>query len=530
ERRLVTMMFVDISGFTALSEKFDPEYVRNLTNACFDHLLPVIQKYQGIVERFIGDAIMALFGAPIAHENDPERALRAALDLMDAMAAFNRQQNAELQLHIGVNTGLVVAGGLGARGRQMYSVMGDAANLASRLEDAAETGEILVGPETYRLTAMLFDFEPLPPIRVKGKAEPVAPYRLLGRKATPGSERGIEGLSSPLLGRDAELAGLRRAFDALQHGRGQIVAITGEAGLGKTRLVAEARGELPAGTTWVECHGLPHTEDISYWTARELLGRLAGVMGDTPPREVGHALYTSVERLFPRQLATVYPYLARLFDVPLPEALEEEVRYLGAEALHGRIHQAVSRFVRAHALAQPLALVWDDLHWADPSSLKVLDMLLPLSAEAPLLLVLVFRADEPRVARFLHTSARTYEERYHVIELGPLDHADSAWLLNSLLQIEHWPDETLNRILDKAEGNPFYLEEILRTLIDAGVVVLQDNRAVMVRAADALHVPDTLQGVIMARIDRLAAVDRRVLQTAAVIGRVFSYQVLARLL
>ncbi|HZG66528.1 MAG TPA: hypothetical protein VEZ12_07275, partial [Herpetosiphonaceae bacterium] len=207
-----------------------------------------------------------------------------------------------------------------------------------------------------------------------------------------------------------------------------------------------------------------------------------------------------------------------------------EVRYLGAEALHGRIHQAVAQFVRAHALVQPLALVWDDLHWADPSSLKVLDVLLPLCAEVPMLLVLVFRADEPRVSRFQHESARIYGDHYHAIELDALGHADSARLLNSLLRVEHWPEETRSLILDKAEGNPFYLEEILRTLIDSGVVVLRGNQAILVRAAETIHVPDTLHGVIMARIDRLAAVDRRILQTAAVIGRVFSYQVLARLL
>ena len=268
ERRLVTMMFADISGFTALSETLDPEYVRSLMNDCFDELVPVIDRYHGTVERFLGDAIVALWGAPVAHENDPERALRAALELMDAVAEFSHRRNMDLRLHIGSKTGLVVAGSLGARGRAQYSIMGDAANLASRLEDAAEPGVILVGPDTYRLTSSRFEFARLAPIRVKGKTKPVAPYRLLGLKAVPDSERGIADLHSPVVGRDAEFRQIRTALHALQAGKGSAIAIVGEAGLGKSRLVAEARRTLPAGMTWAEGHGLSHTADIGYWVAR----------------------------------------------------------------------------------------------------------------------------------------------------------------------------------------------------------------------------------------------------------------------
>lgn len=219
ERKLVTIVFTDVSGFTALSEKLDPEKVRDLINACFDWLVPVVQKYGGTIDKFIGDEIMALFGAPIAHEDDAERALRAALEMMDAIAAFNHANGTELGLHAGINTGLVVAGQIGGHDRRDYSVMGDAVNLAARLEDASSVGEIFVGPATYRLTQRIFEFEPVAALKLKGKKSPVEVHRLLGAKVAPRSTRGIEGLRAPLVGRAEELEEIRRALQILEMAR-----------------------------------------------------------------------------------------------------------------------------------------------------------------------------------------------------------------------------------------------------------------------------------------------------------------------
>lgn len=233
ERKLVTILFSDISGFTALAEKEDPEKVRELINACFDRLVPMVQKYEGTIDKFIGDEIMALFGAPIAHEDDAERALRAALEMMEALVDFNREHGTSLGLHFGINTGPVVAGEIGGQNRRDYSVMGDAVNLAARLEDASSVGEIFVGPTTYRLTSRMFEFEALPPLSVKGKKEPIEVPRLIALRGVPKSMRGIEGLRASLVGRDAELAILREAVSALTRGAGNVLAIIGEAGLGK---------------------------------------------------------------------------------------------------------------------------------------------------------------------------------------------------------------------------------------------------------------------------------------------------------
>src|SRR5215212_6670012 len=225
ERKTVTILFVDVSGFTALAEKLDPEEVRTVINTCFNALVPIAQKYDGTIDKFIGDEIMALFGAPIAHENDPERALRAALEMMDAIAVFNEQQGTTLSLHIGVNTGPVVAGAIGSHGRKDYSVMGDAVNLAARLEDASADGEIYVGASTHRLTTGLFEFERLPLLALKGKTTPVVAHRLTGLKVTPGPVRGIAGMRSSLVGRDREVERIQAAIHELESGRGGILAV-----------------------------------------------------------------------------------------------------------------------------------------------------------------------------------------------------------------------------------------------------------------------------------------------------------------
>jgi class 3 adenylate cyclase len=240
ERKIVTILFADVSGFTSLSEKLDPEEVRNLINSCFERLVPIVRKYEGTVVQFMGDEIMSVFGAPVAHENDPERALRVALEMMAAIAVFNRDQAIEFNIHVGVNSGPVVAGQVGAQERRDYLVMGDAVNVAARLAGAANGGEIYVGAITYRRAAALFDFEMLPRLKLQGKEKPVEVHKLIGLKKAPGATRGIEGLRAPLIGRQSELAEIQSAFRKLRTGVGTILAIVGEAGLGKSRLIADA--------------------------------------------------------------------------------------------------------------------------------------------------------------------------------------------------------------------------------------------------------------------------------------------------
>jgi class 3 adenylate cyclase/tetratricopeptide (TPR) repeat protein len=530
ERKLVTVMFADISGFTSLSERLDPEQVRALVNACFSWLVPIIEKYGGVVEKFIGDEIMAMFGAPVAHENDAERALRASLDMMAALAEFNRKHLTSLGMHFGINTGIVVAGGLGSDGRQQYGVMGDAVNVAARLEDVSETGQIVIGPNTYRLTASLFKFDMLPPVRAKGKSEPIQVYRLVGIKAESESTRGISGLRSPLVGRTSELNMLTETVLNLKTRGGGILSIVAEAGLGKSRLVSEAYAATRETARWVEGRALSYAEGISYWTVHSMIDHLIGVKQDAPLAEVSAALREFVERHLHKNAEDVFPYLARLRDVPMDATSEGVIKDLLPQALQDRIHAAFVALICAIAETGPLVLVWEDLHWADHSSLGLLETLLPQSIDLPLLLVLVLRPNEGRTWEWHKRIAAQIGEHYRVLEIAPLTPSDSVLLVENLLKIENMPEATQQLILNKSEGNPFFLEELLRSLIDSGMVLVEGDHAVATQSISQLEVPDTLQGVIAARIDRLPADDKYTLQTASVIGRVFQQVVLGYLL
>ncbi len=540
ERKQVTVMFADISGFTAMSEKLDPEEVRSLINACFERLGAVIDRYQGHIDKFIGDEIMALFGAPMTHENDPERALRAALEMMVVLEEFNAEYGAvipkPLALHFGINTGLVIAGGIGTRHRQDYSVMGDTVNLAARLEDLSETGEILAGEDTYRLTASLFEFEALKPVSLKGKQKPVQVYRLLGARATPSQGRGIEGLFSPLVGRQAELSQFKEVLARLVDGQGRLVCLIGEAGLGKSRLVAELRSgpERVEGVQWAEGRSLSHAEDAGFWVARNVFRSLLDADGQTPAAEVGEGLRTEIETLLPGQLMDIYPYLAHLLELPLDEAAGQRVRYLESRALRQQVLAAAQAYITAKARQRPLVLIWDDLQWIDPSSLELLEALISLACSCPLLLVLLYRpARESRVWNWQQGLSQKVGPDWHLqLELSPLTPEESRQLVGNLLGTDALPEKTCALILDKAEGNPFFVEEMIRSLIEMGAIARrEDGQGWKVAAGiEDIQIPDTLQGVIMARIDRLRPETKWALQVASVVGRTFPYQVLARII
>ena len=527
ERKVVTILFVDVSGFTALAEKLDPEEVRSLINACFDCLVPIVQKYDGTIDKFIGDEIMALFGAPQAHENDPERALRSALEMMDRMSSFNQEHGTELSLHIGVNTGPVVTGAIGSRNRKDYSVMGDAVNLAARLEDASADGEIFVGPSTYRRTSALFEFAALPPLTLKGKSEPLAIHRLTGLKAQPQPVRGIAGMRSELVGRRRELETILDAFTRLKDGTGGIVSIVGEAGVGKSRLVSEALTAVNGNLFWAEGRGLSHTTGMSYWMGGSLLRSLLRQNDSATAAEIGEALSKDLQSALPNRFRDVYPYLATLLHIPLDDETSERVKYLSSEALHGQILNAASNYIRARARQQPLILFWEDLHWCDPSSLLLLESFVGLTKQAGVLLMLAYRPDEDAIEALEQQVQKI--DGFQRIRLAPLTREQSGSLIDHLLNIENLPDEICDLILDRAEGNPFFIEELLRSLLDSGAVKLENGRVRATAAMDKSLVPETVEGVLTARMDRLSPDQKVSLQSAAVIGRNFEAKVLKKI-
>ena len=530
ERKQVTVMFADLSGFTALSETKDAEHVRSLVNDCFNTLVPIIEAYGGVVDKFIGDAIMALFGAPIAHENDAERALRAALDMMKALKAFDDRRGVVLDMHFGIATGRVVAGGLGSDGHQQYSVIGDAVNVAARLEDLSEPGEILVGPVTHHLTRSVFRFDPVPSVSLKGKSRQVAVHRLLGPRSVVAARGGTEGLRSPMIGRESEMQAMHEAAQGLARGHGGSLAIIGEAGIGKSRLVAEARGVFAENFQWVLGHAVAHAHASSYALASSLLDNLVGAAADSSPAELTLTLREFVRSRMNGRTDDVFPYLARMRELPLDPDAEQRLRELLPEALQARIHNAFAELIRACAAQQPIVLVCEDVHWSDPSSLGLLEALNRLTAGAPLLLLLVFRPDEGEAWQLHRRLQHEQVAHYRVLELSPLERQESSALIDELRRFDDLPDAMRELILAKADGNPFFLEELLQSLIDGGFARGDGKRIVARDGMARLDIPDTVQGVVAARIDRLPADAKRVLQTASVLGRLFPTTVLESIL
>jgi predicted ATPase len=437
-----------------------------------------------------------------------------------------------LALHFGINTGLVITGGIGTRQRQDYSVMGDTVNLAARLEDLSEAGQVLVGEGTYRVTAPLFEFEALRPVRVKGKAQPVRVYRLLRAKATLGGQiRGIEGLNSPLVGRAEELVSLDEHLTGVCHGRGGVVSVVGEVGLGKSRLVAESclSCHIEGEADWFEGQAVSYGENAGYLVARAVLRNMLGLDPEASSAEVELALRAELERYVPDRIGDIYPYLAHVLDIHLDAEANQRIKYLEGEALSQQISESVHSYVLARTKKSPLILVWEDLHWADPSSLGLLEALLPATQVCALLLILVYR---PR----LYSQAWAFQQRvseimaddHKVIKLAPLTPQQSGQLLDNLLGSGALPETVRALIVSKAEGNPFYLEEVIRSLINSKAIArAPDNHGWLTTPGlSEIRLPNTLQGVIMARIDKLEPETKRVLQIASVVGRNFPYKVL----
>jgi class 3 adenylate cyclase/tetratricopeptide (TPR) repeat protein len=534
ERRTVTMLFCDVEGSTATAGQLDPEEWAEIINGAFEHMIAPIYHYEGTLARLMGDAILAFFGAPIAHEDDPQRAILAGLEIVESIRGYRekvqQKWGVDIDVRVGINTGLVVVGAVGSDLRTEYTALGDAVNLAARMEQTARPGTVQIAEDTYRLVAPLFEFEHLGEIQVKGKDEPLPAYRVLGPKAMPGRLRGVEGLESPLVGRDAEMHTLRGSIIELRQGRGQIVSIMGEAGLGKSRLISEVRtsptpvADGKARLLWLAGRSLSFETSTPYAPFIDLLNRYLdlGAGYDTVKARLAAAV--------PENVDEIAPFLATLLNIEPSGEDAERVRYLEPPQVREGVFRAVEQLVESLASQKPLILVLDDLHWIDPTSLELLERILPLTDRTTLMIVALFRPrrEEPSW-RFHELAGRDFAHRYTSIELRQLDGGYSEELIENLLHVEDLPQRVRQMILDKAEGNPFFMEEVIRSLIDAGLIVNEDGRWRAAREIERTTVPDTLAAVITTRLDRLDEGSRQVLQTASVIGRDFAFDTLSEI-
>ncbi|MBU0705383.1 MAG: tetratricopeptide repeat protein [Chloroflexi bacterium] len=522
ERREVAVLFADAVGFTHLSASLDAESVFNLINDLLSRLVECVHRYNGMVDKFTGDGLMAVFGAPIAHENDSEMAVRAALDMQKAAAEFEpiarAQLGAPLQIRIGIHTGLAIAGILGTREQAAYTVIGDTVNLAARLEALAQPGHILISSRVHHQTRALFSFQEIGPTHVKGIDQPVTIYEPIGDRSEPLPTRGVTGVTAAFLGRDTELEHLRALAAAFLNDRhGRLVIVQGEAGMGKSRLVAETLTVLSSdqASIW-RGHGLPYAQGVGYGIFRSLL---QDAVRSYPPGIAWDSRVSPPLRLF------LWQMLGQLS----PEE-QTRLRHLGPERTKQLTTLALREWVLGEARQRPAVLILDDFHWADDLSRDALRALVNLIHEAPVLLCIITRpqpespldlavppAEEPLVAP-LHLE----------LELKPLSPEYSRALLAHLVDLSSMPETFINTILTHAQGNPFYIEEFVRMLIEKEMLTLGDRQWQVTSAVElqTLEIPTTLRGLMMARVDRLPQDLQDVLRNAAVIGLQFSARLL----
>jgi class 3 adenylate cyclase/tetratricopeptide (TPR) repeat protein len=522
ERKLVTVLFADVSGSTELGERLDAERLRQVMDTFFAAMRQEIEAEGGTVEKFIGDAVMAAFGVPAAHEDDPARALRAAIRMNRRLSSLNEDlaeaHGVQLAMRTGVNTGEVLAVTAPRPGEAM--VTGDAVNVAARLEQAAEPGQVVAGERTAR-AARGFRFRDAGAVELKGKTEPVRAYHVLEERGVAERPRGIPGLRAPLIGRKSELDLLSSLYERVTaENRPHLVTIYGDPGVGKSRLTEEfldrvGHGSKAARVVRGRC--LPYGEGVTYWPLGEMLKGLAGALDTDPPSVVqgkiagvGRDLLTSEVTPDPDRAAAA---LAYTMGVTLPGFAFSE---LPPRQVRLEIHRAWRSFFSALPGGAPLVVVVEDIHWADQALLDLLEDTTE-RVEGPVLFICPARPE-------LTDRRPTWgggQRNYSSIFLDPLTAADSERLVMLLLAVEDLPDDLRRRILGHAEGNPFFLEEIIRHLIDEGVVVRAGERWRATSGLEEVAIPDTIQGVLAARIDLLQPEEKRALQAASVVGRVF---------
>ncbi len=496
ERKVVSVLFCDLVGFTAASEAADPEDVRARIRPFHARLRQEIERYGGTVEKFIGDAVMAVFGAPVAHEDDAERAVRAGLRILEAIEELNDDDPAlSLQVRIGINTGEAVVA-LGARPEEGEGIVtGDVVNTASRLQGAAPVNGIAVSEQTYRATERVFEYEELEPVQVKGKAEPLALYRPLAARARFGSDI-TRTHATPLVGRELEKPLLIGTFErSAQQCSCQLVTIVGEPGVGKSRLCAELFryiDDRPGLTRWRQGRCLPYGEGIAFWALGEIVKAECGILESDSP----HEAEAKLERALPHDdpdLPWLKARLAPLVGVPSEPASQEES------------FTAWRRFCESLAADGPAVLVFEDLHWADEALLSFLEHLSEWTEGVPLLVLCTARPELYEEHPGFGAKARNA----HRINLAPLTDEETARLLSTLLERAVLPAETQRALLERAGGNPLYAEEFVRLLSDRGEL------------AGEAEVPDSVQALIAARLDTLSPERKSLLQDAAVLGKVF---------
>jgi class 3 adenylate cyclase/tetratricopeptide (TPR) repeat protein len=523
ERKYVTAMFSDLSGYTAMTEKLDPEEVKEIMSRIFGEIAQVVTKYEGFIEKFIGDAVVAFFGVPKAHEDDPVRAIKAAKKIDEVVAAMSpeveKRTGKLISMHTGINTGLVVTGEVNTE-KGTHGLAGDTINVASRLSSLAKAGEILVGHDTYRQAEGHFTFENLEPTTLKGKTEPVQVHKVISPKEKPVTIHGLSGLKAELIGRKAELAQLTEAVENLRKGRGRIFSICGDAGTGKSRLIVEFKSSLNLeDIQWIEGHSYAYSQNIPYFPLIDLLNRVLEIEEGDPPAKVKEKVESGIERLVGKK-ESIVPFVGSLYSLRYPE-----VEDVSPEFWKLRVQDAIKTVLSSVAKKAPTIFLHEDLHWADPSFVELLRKAL-MEIRQPAIVLCAYR---PTFSLFTSHQISSMGKIYQEILLQDLSSSETQDMLESLLKTRNIPSDLKRFVQDKAEGNPFYLEELINSLIESETLVRDNGSWKIARSINESDISPTIHGLISGRLDRLEKETKRILQEASVIGRAFLYEILKKI-
>jgi class 3 adenylate cyclase len=524
EMRPITALFADIVGSTGLGERLGPDEVKALIGECVTRMSRAVEEFGGVIQAFMGDGICAYFGVPAAHEDDPERAARAALRIIGVAAGYAGEVEAAwgiegFNVRVGVNSGPAAVGLVGGADSQTVA-LGDTTNVAARLQSVAQPGSIAIGPGTASRLDERFVLEPLGEVTVKGRSEPVMASRLVGpRPVTEPPSR------TPLVGREREVARLRTAVADLRAGRGQVVLLVGDAGLGKTRMLAELLSLAGEDVTRLEGRCVSYGAGSPYGPFVELLRTWLGVEETDTELAVRTKLRARAGALLGAAQDRTLPYLGLILSIRLEQDVERELLALSADELSDRVQDAFARWAEALGATRPLVLAIDDLHWADRTTRDLAERLLALTDRSAVMLAAALRPDPGSEGWSFRLETQTrFAHRVEELSLAPLEAEAARVLIDELAPPGLVGEPVKEEVVAKAEGNPLYLEELLRALLETGG---DRRRTWTITPKSAAELPPALEALLVARIDRLESGARRLAQVASVVGREFPVSVAA---
>ena len=534
ERRRAVVVFADLTGFTAMTEKVGADDAYPVVAACLEILDEVAREHGGTVDHYLGDCVMALFGVPRALEDAPRAALNAAIDMRRRIQEFSRAHDlpVKIDVHIGAAMGLGISGDISGPLIREFAVMGDHVDRADELTHVAEAGEIRVDQALYRATQDVFEFKAAGHSLLPGEAQPQPTWDLVSttlrrHRSRPGKQHKV---FSVLVGREVELSKIGALLDSINDGQGGVASVMAEAGLGKSRLLSELRNRYTT-PLWLEGRSISNGRNLSYHPVADLLRSWAGIDDGDDAAGSREKIDAAIRSCLPEQVQELAPLLGRLMGLVTTAEERERLETIQGDALEKLLRSAILQVLRAVSTARPVVVFMEDLHWADLSSVELVESLLRLTEERPILFLNAFRPGfaetSGRVARFAEQSL---PGRHVQIELLPLAAGAARTLVKNLFKGGEVPQKTRAAIEDRAQGNPFYLEEVVRNLVAAGALVFQDGGFQATDKIDTVVIPDNVHEAVLARVDRLDLESRSVLQAASVIGQIFHREVLGAVL